>query len=431
MKVEKKNLEKSQVELRVEMTFLEFEPYISKAAEKISKDVKIDGFRPGKAPLDVVKKKIGEMAIMEEAANIVVNKTIGEVIEKNMGEDEAVGQPQVDIIKLAPNNSFEYKITLAIMPGVELGEYKNLKIKKIKVEIGKEEVEKVLQELAEMGAKEVITVNAARNDDKVLVDIQMFQDNVPVEGGQSKGAAIVIGKNYIVPGFDKHLIGAKKGDKKDFSLPYPEKYHMKNLAGKMVDFKVEVCEVYAREISALDDKLAEKFGFKKFAELEEKIKKNIQEQKEKEADLKVEREMLDKLISQARFGDVPEILVGHEARIMMSELEEGIAQQGGKFEDYLASIKKTKNELTLEILPEAMKRVKASLLVKKIAEKEGVEAEKDEVEKNIKDMKETYKDVPDAAKKVDSPEYREYIKNVLSSRKTIDRLKEWNISDVR
>lgn len=426
MKVDKKNLEKSQIELTVEMTTEEFAPYIKKGAEKISKEVKIDGFRPGHIPFDVLKQKIGEMTILEEGARIAINKSLDKVITENV-EGDPVGQPKIDIVKLAPGNPMVYKVVMAMLPSIELPDYKNANIKEKTLEITEDEVKKAVSEIAEMRASEVLVDREVKDGDKVLVDIEMFLDKVPVEGGQSKGAAIIIGRNYIVSGFDKKLIGAKKGDVKEFSLPYPKEFHMKNLAGKMVDFKVKIKEVYERVLPKMDDDFAKGFGLKKFSELEENIRKSIEDQKKKENSQKVEKEMLEKLIEKAKFGDIPEMLIEHEGRTMMAELEQTITSQGAKFDDYLASISKSREQLTLDLLPEAVKRVKVSVLIRHIAKLENVKVSSDEIEKNVKDMKEHYKGNNDAISRVDTPEYRDYITNVLASRKVIDKLREWNV----
>ncbi|MDO8261090.1 MAG: trigger factor, partial [Candidatus Magasanikbacteria bacterium] len=366
MKVEKKELEKSQIELTVELSVEEFKPFLIQGAEAISQSLKIDGFRPGKAPYDIVKQKVGEMGILEEAANIAIRKKIDQVIKENVDKDP-VGQPQVDITKLAPENPLEFKIVIALLPEITLGEYKDLKIKQEKAEALVAEVEKTLNDLREMRTKEVIVEREVQETDKIIVDIEMFLDNVPVEGGKNKDTAIMMGREYVVPGFDKKLIGAKKGETREFSLPYPEDFHMKNLAGKMVEFRVVIKEVYERELPELNDDLAMAFGLKKIEELKENIEKSIAAQKEKDLNLKAEREMLEKIINNAKFSDIAEILINHESQTMMAELEHNIEEQGGKLEDYLSSLGKNMNEMMLELMPEAVKRVKVSLTIREIA----------------------------------------------------------------
>ncbi len=428
MKVEKKVLEKSQIELTVELPYGNIEKAIPFATEKISKEVKIDGFRQGKVPYEVLKEKIGENAILEEAARTVINKTLGKAIEENIKETP-IGQPNIDIIKLAENNVFIYKITIALMPSVTLGVFKDLKVKKEKVKIEKEDVDKTLEELQNMRVKEVLVDRKSKKGDKVLVDIQMFLDNVPVESGQGKDTAVIIGKDFIVPGFDKNLIDAKKSELKEFSLPYPKDHYMKNLAGKNVDFKVTIKEVYERQVPELDDEFAKTLGLKKISELEENLEKNIKEEREKESMMKSEKIILEKIIKKAKFGEIPELLIDNETKTMMAELEQNVTKQGANFDDYIKSMGKTRGQLMLDLVPDALKRVKVSLLMREISKKEKIEASQKDLEKYIDNLKKQYVGDEEILKRIDSPEYKSYSLNMLTSEKVVKEIRKWNLVD--
>lgn len=425
MKVESKDLEKSQVEFEVELSIEEFEPYIKKGAEEISKEVKIDGFRAGKVPYDVLKSKIGEMSILEEGARIAINKTLGGVLA---GEKrEIVGQPDIQITKLAAGNPLGYKAVVTILPEIKLGAFKDLKIKIEKMKAEKKEVDKVIDNLREMRATEALVDREIKEGDKVTLDLEMFLEKVPVEGGQGKGVAVVTGKDYIVPGFDKKIIGAKTGDVKEFSLPYPEDFHMKNLSGKMVEFKVKIIGIYERVMPELDDDFASKFGLKKFEELEKNISESISAEKQAETEKKKEVEMFDKILEKTKIGDIPEMLVHHESEKMMHELEHELSHQNGaKIEDYLASIKKTKEQLILDLMPQAMRRVKVSLVIKQIATEEKIVVSDKEFEEHVEEMKRLYKDNAEMMRNLKRNEYRIYATNILASDKVVKALRGWN-----
>ena len=426
MQVTKKELEKSQIELTVEMTVEEFAPYIEKGAHKLAEKVKIEGFRPGKAPLEVLKQKVGEMTILEEAANVIIRKTIDDIIEKNTMERMAVGQPKVEITKLAPGNPFEYKVIVSIMPTVTLGKYKDLKIKPEEPKVLDIDIEKTLKELQEMRVKEVITEEAAGNSDKLLVDIDMFLDKVPVEGGQTKDLTVILGKNYFVAGFDKELLGAKAGEERDFSLLFPEDHHQKNLAGKMVEFKVKINSVYKRELPEINDEFAVGFRFKDLADLKKTLNDNIMADRTEKAATKAELEMLDKIVSDTKFGELPEAMVESETHYMMHEIEDNLEKQGGKMEDYLQSLGKTKNEFVLELLPNAVKRVKTALVMKEVGTVEKIEVSEAEIDKKIEDLLKDHKDNKDLEKMAKENSYRRYVGNVMQNEKVINKLKEWN-----
>lgn len=426
MNLTKKDLGKSQIELTVELTVEEFRPYVLRGAEKVSLEVKVGGFRPGKAPYEVLKNTIGEMTILEAGARLAIDKTLAKAIRENIN-GQIVGQPQVNITKLAPDNPLEYKIIITLLPEVKLGNYKDLKIKEIKVEVKDEEVEKLIVELREMRASEVISDSEVKDGDRVITDISIFIDKVPIEGGQGKGAGLIVGKNYVIPGFDKKIIGVKKNEEREFSLPYPADYHDKNLAGKMAEFKVKIKEIYSRLLPEVNEEFAKGFGLKSGEELRGNIKKSLLTEKQQKEAQDSEAVMLNTIISKTKFGDIPEALIKHEAEIMMNELEYNVKSQGGKFEDYLAHLKKTRDQIMLELMPNAVKRVKISLVIRQIGDLEKISASHEEIHQAIESMLKQYKDNKDVTDRIKSRAYHDYMANNLAGKKVMEKLREWNI----
>jgi len=427
MKVEKKDLGKSQMELTVELTVDEFKPYIVKGTEKVSQEIKINGFRPGKIPYAVLKDKIGEMSLLEEGARIAINKTVDKAIMDNMGGRVPVGQPEVNITKLAPGNPLEYKVVMAILPEVKLGNYKNLKIKKNEIKADDKEADKAIDYLLESRVKEAIVGREAKEGDKVIISVEMFLDNVPIDGGQKNDMPIVLGKDYIVPGFDKQLLKSKKGETREFKLPYPKDFHMANLAGKMVEFKVKIKEVYERQMPKADHEFAKQFGLNNMEELKNNIKKSLAEEKRQKEGERQEIELITKIIDKSDFGDIPEVLINNEAETMVYELKHGIEHQGGKFADYLSSIKKTEEQLKLDMAPNAVKRVKSALIIRAIGDKEKIEAGEKDIDREVEKLLKQYQGYEKVTARVKDPEYRAYLHNTLTSRKVVEKLKEWNV----
>jgi len=426
MKIEKKDLGKGEMELLIEVPSEELKNSIERAVEKISNEVKIEGFRPGKATYEVLKQKMGEIAILEEAARIYIGKNLDKIINDNI-ERQVVGQPQINITKLAPENPLEFKVTCSLMPEVTLGKYKDLEIKKEKIEVKEKEIEKMLGELKEMRVKEVVSEKEIKEGDKAIFNINVFLDKVPVEGGQAKDTPIVIGKGHVVAGFDDKMIGAKKGDERKFQLHYPEDHYQKNLAGKMVDFEVKVKEVYQREMPELNDQFAEFFGLKKIEELKEDIKKTLEHEKEDKLVQKTDVEIIDKIINDSKFGDIPETVITHEGEVMMHELEHNLEQQNAKLEDYLASLNKSRQQLILDMMPDAIKRVKSALVMREISLAEKIQADEHDVEHEIKHILGHYPNNQEVEQRVKTAEYKNYIANSLTNRKVMMKLREWNV----
>ncbi len=429
MNIQKNKLPKSQIEFTVELSVDELKPFIERGAEEISKEIKIEGFRPGKAPMDIVKRQVGEMSILQEAAHLAINKTFGKILDEQMGDEEPVGQPSVEITKLAPGNPLEFKVKIAILPTIELGAYKDLKVKRVVAKADEKEVERTIEYLCESRVKEKAVDRGIKNGDKVIANVEMFLDSVPLEGGQAKDTTIMIGKEYFVAGFDEKMNGAKKDEVREFTLPYPKDFHQKNIAGKNVEFRVKVCEIFEREVPVLNDEIAKAFGAETAEGLKNNIRKDIEEHKKFEADRKTEVDFLDKIVAGAKFGDIAEILLSNEAQKMMAELEENVTRQGGNMEDYLKSIKKTSEQLMLDMLPEAMRRVKTALIVREIAKIEKVEVTDKEIEEKQKALLEQYKGYAKVEARVKDENYKIYLRNSMTNQKVIDRLTEWNVVD--
>ncbi len=422
-----KNKTNNNIELEITISSSEFKDYVEKGGKKVAEQLNIEGFRPGKVPVEVAKQKVGEMSILEEAAQIAIRKTVNAVISKNIEEGENIAsQPQVEIIKLAPDNDFVYKVKIELLPKVNLGDYKGLNIKTKAVEVKEEEIEASLKKIQEMRAKETIKLSPAKKGDKLIVDINLFFDKVPVDDGQSKNVQVILGQEYFIKGFDQQLLGTNKGETKEFVLDYPKDHHQAHLAGQKVNFKVDVKEVYNREIPELNDELAKAWQLTSLDELKKTVADNIKQEKEKKLELENEKNLADSLIRKSSFDDVPASLIERESKAMVEEMKSNLESQGAKFEDYLTHIKKTENELILEFSPEATKRIKFALLLQEIVKKEKISVSDEEVNKMIEDLKKQYTSQPEALKVIESEQYQKSLKHNLLNDKIIKQLKEWN-----
>jgi trigger factor len=426
MKIIKNILSEAQIELTVEVETLDLDKFLTKAAVKLSEQVKVAGFRPGKAPYDVVKGQVGEAVIWEEAAKLFINKNLDKIVADNCPRP-SLGMPQISITKLAPGNNLEFKVTVSMIPEVKLGEYKNLGVKKEAVDVSEAEIDKVLAEFCEAQAKEAMVARGAAQGDKVTVDIKMFMDKVPLEGGQSQGTAVIIGKDYLIPGFDEKLLGAKAGDLRDFELVYPADHFQKNIAGKRVEFSVTIKDVYERTLPQANDELAKNFGLKNLEDLRHNIEHSISHEKEHKAEEKAHLAMINALLEKTVFGEIAEVLVDSELDNMMAELAHNVEHHGGKVADYLTSIKKTADDLKTEWRGEALKRVKSALLLRAVAEAEKIEPKAEDIEHELGHLRDHYKDDTRALEIINSDAYARRLASELANRQTILKLGEWNI----
>jgi trigger factor len=418
-----KPLPKSQVEITFELTAEELKPYFARAIEKISSQKPIEGFRPGKAPYDILKQHYGEMKIYGEAADLAIPEKLFEAIKE--GSFDVIEQPQVDIIKLAPANSFIFKATLTLLPKIiELGDFKKIEVKRKETKTEESQIDNLLKEVQNMRAKEIAEDKVVEKNDKVEVDYDISIDHVALETGLARKYPIIIGTGHFLPGFEEQVIGMKKGETKEFKLTFPEKHYDKKLAGKEANFKVTINNVYRLELPEINDEFAKSLGaFEKLEDVKKQLRMNITEEAKAKEDQRIEIEMLEKIVDISKFEDIPPSLVDSEAHKMIHELEENVETQGIKFDDYLMSIKKNHDQLLLDFASQALKRVKTALIIKEIAKQEKIQVEPKEIDAEVEKTVAQYPDNDDIKKQIRSEAYRHYLENVLTNRKVIDFLK--------
>lgn len=413
---------KSQIKVTIEVSVEEMKPYLEKAAEELSKQFKIEGFRPGKASLGIVTAKVGAQHVWEEAAEHAVRKTYMQAIkEKSL---PTIGQPHIHILKLAPENPFVFSAESAVLPEITVGDYTSFKAKKNAAVVTPAEVEKALNDLREMFATEALVDRSAKMGDKVNIDIDLYQDNVAIEGGASKAHPVLLGSGHFIPGFEDQMVGVKKDDKKTFSLPFPKEYHNAKLAGKKGDFTVKVNGVYEVTKPELNDAFATQAGkFTNLAELKTKLEENLRSEADDKEDGVFERAVIDELIGRSKFGELPELLVSSELEKMIHELQDQVTQQGGKWEDYLTAVKKSVDDLKKEFKTQAEKRVKAALLIRDIAKRESISADPKQLEEEVQSTLKMYQGSPDILQRIDSEDYRDYLRSLQVNKKVVEFLK--------
>ena len=423
-----KKLPKSEVEMKITVGWDEWKKYIDEAVAEISKEMKIPGFRSGKAPRDIVEKKVGSNMILEEAAQKAIQATYPQILEKE--KVEAIGQPKAEILKIAEGNDFEYKIVTAVVPEAELKDWQD-KIKKVnkeyrdkKAEVKDEDVEKELSQLAQSRVQLVAVEREAKDGDSVLIDFQVKRQGVPIEGGTSKNHPLVLGKGVFIPGFEENVIGMKAGEEKEFELKFPEEYHEKSLAGNPATFSVKLNAVQERKTPEVNDAFAKSLG--KFETLEE-LKKNMGEGllKEKAEQLKEKKraEYIEKLVESTK-AELPEVLEHEELHRMIGELEMQLSGMGITFDKYLEQIKKSQDDVEKEWQPQAEKRILAALALEKVAKEKEIEVPAEKIEAEINRTMAQYKNVKDVEKNIDLAKLYNYVKGNLQNEEVLEMMEK-------
>lgn len=417
-----KKLEKGQVELTVTVTPVDYKHAMEHTAEAISERAAIKGFRPGKAPYNIVKEQVGEGKIMEESLEHIVQENYFEALEKE--KLNTVGEPKITIEKMAPGNDLIFKAVVALFPKVTLADLSKISVQRKTPNVEKKQVDEVLENLQKMQRIEKIKSGAAKKEDKVVIDLEMFIDKVPMEGGQAKDHQVYLSEDHYIKGLNEQLVGLKKDDTKEFSLKFPEDHYQKLFAGKDVDFKVKVKEVMELAYPELNDDLAKKLGQESMMKLTKLLQNNLLQEAEKKEDQRVEIEILEKIMAETKFEDVPEILIESEKHKMFHELKHSLDRQGVSIEDYMKDLKKTEEQIFHDFSEQADKRAKAALISYQVATDNGIKVEKNEIDEEMALVKSTYKDDDKIEENLKRREVVEAIINMIQNRKVMKFLKE-------
>ncbi|MFZ5391489.1 MAG: trigger factor [Patescibacteria group bacterium] len=402
-----------------ELTEAEVVRMRQRAVATISQDYKVDGFRPGKVPLEVVKQKLGAETIDQETLLAAVKEYYPKVVEEN--NLDVIGRPTLHLEKTEP---FVFSLEVAKLPAVDLAKWEKVSLVRSSIVVGAEEVDKVVNEIRANRATEIAGLEPVKVNDRVVMDFVVSVDKVAIEGGSQNDYSIIVGKGQLVPGFEDNLLGLKSGEEKNFSITFPKDYH-KPLAGKLAEVKVKVKQVLARTLPEFNDDFAKGLGyFSSATDLTDKIKKNILDEKTAEAEMRLEREMLSQLVEVAKFGDLPEELVDREAKAMVHELKHSLEHRGLNWVDYLASLKKDEDALLKEFNPQAVRRVKVALLIRQFVKQFKLEVAKEEVEAEFKKILQSYQHDPKMMADLQTDDYKDYVRSNLTNKKVVDWLKE-------
>jgi len=414
---------KNLLEFEVTISTEEMKDFYQRALSEMAKEITVSGFRPGKAPLDLVERQTSKIKILEQAADLAVNQNYREIIVKE--KVWPIGEPKVELLKLAPDNPLIFKMTITLMPKVKLGDYKKIKVSAKPVKTEEKDVQKVLQELQQMRRKEAAVKRPAQLGDRAEVDLEMFIDKVLLENGQVKNLSVILGQDFYIPGLSQQLIGLNVGQTKEFNLEYPADHFDKKLAGKKVDFKVKLNNLFQIDLPDLNDNFAQGVGkFKSLVELHDQLKDNLTQEAQAKEDERQEVEVLKQLVDKSTFEELPEILVESELDKVMNELQYGVESQGLKFDDYLMHLKKTRADLRKDFIPKAEARVKTALAVHEVADQEKIVVDDKELDQEVEKMIESYREQPDLLEHIQSNQGRNYLYNVILNRKVIAFLKK-------
>ena len=382
--------EKNMVKLVIEASAEEFEAGLNAAYNKNKNKISVPGFRKGKAPRKMIEQLYGSQIFFEDAANEIIPDAYADAA-KESGLD-IVSQPKVSIEQLEAGKPFIFAAEVAVRPEVELGEYKGVEVTKADAEVTDADVEEELKKVQDQNSRTVsVEDRAVKDGDMTVIDFEGFIDGEAFDGGKGENYPLAIGSHSFIDTFEEQMIGMNIGEEKELNVTFPEDYHAENLKGKPATFKVTVKEIKEKQLPELDDDFAQDVSdFDTLAEYKDDLKKKIAERKESEAKAKKESEAIEKVVEAAKM-DIPQAMIDTQVNRMLEDFAMRLQQQGLSVEQYFQYTGMTADKIMEEMKPEAVKRIKNSLVLEAVAKAENIEVSEEEFEAELQKMADMYK----------------------------------------
>ena len=382
MKVNVEDVSTVKKILRVEIPEAEVTQELDKAYMTLKKNVKIKGFRPGKAPLSILERRFKKDMHTEVSGQLIQNSYVEALREADL---VPVGDPIIDRPELEKGRPYQYSATMEVLPPIKDLNINGLKLNKKVYKVTDEEIETQLKILQKNQAqlRSIEDDRPVENGDFVLIDYEGLKDGKPfAPASKTENFHFKIGSGQILNDFDKQLIGMRPDTTKEFSVHFPSDYYNKDLAGLDITFKIVLKEIKEEILPEIDDEFAKDLGeHETLTELKQAIRSELKRRYEAQSERELRQEVVDKLIEQSEF-ELPEVLVKHELSAMVNEAHNALSYRGLS----LADTGRTEESLSKEYHPRAEKRVREYLLLKKVVEQEGITVTDEILEQAYKEM---------------------------------------------
>lgn len=425
MKIKIDSLPKSKIEMIVNLDKEDLLSFKEIALKDLNKDLKIDGYRVGKAPLSIAENHFSPLKIYEKAASLAIEKFYPQIIKEK--EIQAIGYPSISITKIIPNQEVEFKAEISIIPNLDLPDYKkiakDMQAEKLDIMIEKKEIDDALLWLQNSRSVLEKVERPAQKEDIVTIDYQIKEKESLIKNGEDKNYSFVLGKGHFIPGFEENLIGMKAGENKIFNVTVPGSWAQKDLQGKKLSVEISLKEIKKRKLPALNDKFAQELGkFKDLEELKKNIVKGLKIEKEAKEKEKCRLAVLDKIITNTK-ADIPEMLIHTEIEKMMEELKSQLEKIQLTFEKYLGQIKKTEEELRKDFQELAKKRVFSALVLREIGLLEKIEVSEGEMKEKTNEILQQIPD-PKVKEKINPEDLKEFALGIIRNEKVFQILEK-------
>ncbi|MBK8869579.1 MAG: trigger factor [Elusimicrobia bacterium] len=379
LRVKVKERKGCSVSMSIEVPAEDVVSYIDKAFRRVQSKAKLPGFRPGKAPLEIVKQNFAGAA-WEEAVDIMLRESIYEALtQKKLA---GVGAPVVEKIDGQPGQAFRFEMKIECYPDFDVKDYKSLALKRKSAQVSQAEIDKRLEDVRESQSKLVLSsATVVEKNHFVVVDYDSYLGTQPVKNGQAKNQLIEMGAAQNVEGFTEGLLGAKDGETREIAVKFPVEHPQKDLAGKTLTFKTTVTAIKEKVSPTLDDDFAKDVGATDLVDLKERIRKEIETGLFRQQRDDLEKQVIEGLLAANGF-EVPSSQVEERAKGLTEHLKKFLMERGAAMADWEANEAKMVDKNR----PEAERQVRTSYILGKILEKENILVPDTDVDSKIKSI---------------------------------------------
>ena len=360
-----------------------------KAFNKIASNITVPGFRKGKAPANMLKGRVNQMEVFNEAINNVLQPVYEDILKNE--DIQPVARPAFDVTKLSEDD-LEIKVTVATRPEINLGKYTGYELGKATAEVKDEEVDAAIEALRKQNATVAPKEGQAEKGDIVVMDFEGSVDGVPFEGGAAENHELELGSGAFIPGFEDQLIGVTAGIEVDVKVKFPENYGPDEISGKDAVFHCKIHEVKQKVLPELDEEFIKDLNIPGVKDLEQ-LKANRKDALLKQKENNAKQEYLNKLVDEIKkvsTFDIPEEIVKEETENRKKQLEQRLQQSGIDLEQYYVLTKTKEEDLDKQLAEEARKGLESFFVMDSVGEKEKLNITEEELEFELSKMAEQY-----------------------------------------
>jgi trigger factor len=381
MQITETNTEGLRREFKVVVAATDIEQRMTSRLSEIGRTVRLPGFRPGKVPMKVLKRRYGQ-AVMGEVIERAVNDSSNEALRsRNL---RPALQPKVEIVAFNEGTDLEYNLAVEVLPEIEPMDFASLELERLRPEVPEPEVQKALERIARQQRKSETVDRAAEKGDAVVIDFKGTVDAKEFPGGAAQGYTLELGSGSFIPGFEDQILGAKAGESRTVAVTFPTEYAAAELAGKAASFEVAVKEVRGFTEQPIDDSLAQAVGMEKLDELREAVSEQIERDYDDLARQRLKRALLDKLAERHEFP-VPAGMVDIEFNAIWQQFEQERERQK-KAGETESDEPINEDEIKAEYRAIAERRVRLGLLLAEVGRRHNINVTPEEINRALTDQ---------------------------------------------